>query len=114
MIMNSRNTVLPSPIHRRSLIFRMLQGAVIAFALILIFLMGNDYSDPAWGRYWMIKPMIMVPIAGAMGGVWYYLLDDLRSQGGWRKILAIFLNLGGYIIVLWLGTVLGLNGTLWD
>jgi ABC-type transport system involved in cytochrome c biogenesis permease subunit len=92
----------------------MLQGAAIAFLLILIFLFGNDYSDPAWGKFWMVRPMIIVPIAGAIGGVLYYFLDDLRSQGGWKKILAIIMSLLGYIIILWFGTVLGLDGTMWN
>jgi hypothetical protein len=92
----------------------MLQGAGFALILITIFLFSVDEPNPAWPKLWMLKPLIIVPIAGAMGGVFYYYMDFLRYQGGWKKALAILLSLVGYIIVLWIGTVLGLNGTLWD
>ncbi|GAB3902252.1 hypothetical protein GCM10028803_28490 [Larkinella knui] len=92
----------------------MLQGAGIAFLLIVVFLLGVKNPNPAWGKFWMIKPLLVVPIAGAAGGVFYYLMDHLRYQGGWKKIAALVLGLLGYLFVLWIGTVLGLNGTLWN
>ena len=102
------------PIHPASLGKRMLQGAVIALTLILLFLLKAGEPDPAWGKLWMIRPLVIVPVAGAMGGVFYYLMDHLRHQGGWRKAIAIILSLVVYIIGLWLGTVLGLDGTMWN
>ena len=101
-------------IHSSSLGKLMLLGAGISLILITIFLLGVGEPNPAWGKLWMIKPLIIVPLAGAMGGVFYYFMDHLRYQGGWRKALAYILSLIGYIIALWLGTVLGLNGTLWN
>jgi hypothetical protein len=102
------------PIHSASLAKRMLQGAGIALILIGMFLLSVDEPDPSWPRLWMMKPLTIVPLAGALGGVFYYFMDNLRYQGGWKKTLAIILSLIGYIVVLWLGTVLGLDGTLWD
>ena len=49
-----------------------------------------------------------------MGGLFYYYMDHLRHQGGWKKAAAIFLSLAGYLVAVWMGTVLGLNGTYWD
>lgn len=93
---------------------RLLQGAGIAFVLISMFLFSSGAPDPAWGKLWMLKPLLMVPLAGALGGGFYYYMDHMRSQGGWVKTLAIVLSLVGYTIILWLGIVLGLNGTMWD
>lgn len=103
----------PSPSGSRNK--RMLVGAGIAFVLITIFL-SKAISDPnpEWHPLWMLRPMIIVPLAGATGGLFYHLLDGLRRQGGWKKVLAHFLSLIVYIIGLWMGTVLGLVGTLWD
>jgi hypothetical protein len=92
----------------------MLLGAGIALLLITIFLMGVREPKPEWGKLWMLKPLIVVPLAGAMGAAFSYLMDSLRHQGGWKTIVAIMLSLIVFIIALWLGTVLGLNGTLWD
>ena len=102
------------PVHPASVSKRMLQGAGIALILIILFLLGAGEPDPDWPKLWMVKPLIMVPAAGALGGVFYYKMDHLRCQGSWREALAYVLSLMVYLIVLWLGTVLGLNGTMWD
>ena len=102
------------PIHQAPVGRRMLTGAAIALILIIAFLFGADTPDPYWPKLWIIKPLIIVPAAGAMGGLFYHLMDSLRYQGGWKRILANILSLLVYIIALWMGTVLGLNGTYWD
>jgi H+/Cl- antiporter ClcA len=96
------------------LIKRMLIGAIIALVLISLFLYGVNNPKPEWGKFWMLRPLLIVPFAGAMGGLFYHLLEKFRNKGGWWKILAILASVIGYIIILWLGTILGLDGTLWD
>lgn len=112
--MTQGDNLTTEPIHRASLGKRMLQGAAIALTLIIVFLVQAGEPHPDWPKLWMIKPLIIVPLAGAMGGVFYYYMDHLRYQGGWKKTLAIILSLIVYIIGLWLGIVLGLDGTLWN
>jgi hypothetical protein len=92
---------------------QMVVGAVIAFILMFVFLLGIP-GNPAWGRFWKVRPFVVISFAGAAGGVFYYLLSPLRRRGGWRKVAAVSLSLTVYIIGLWLGAVLGLDGTLWD
>lgn len=99
---------------RESYIKPILIGAGIALVLIAFFLSGVDKPDPAWPKFWMVKPLIIVPLAGAMGGLFFYLMQPFRYKGGWQKIVATIICLIVYIIGLWLGTVLGLNGTLWN
>jgi hypothetical protein len=101
-------------VHSGSLTKRMLQGAGIALVVISAFMLSAGEGDPAWPKLWMIKPLLVVPIAGAMGGMLYYKLDGLRNKGGWASIIATVLSLTGFLFALWLGTVLGLNGTWWD
>jgi len=94
---------------------RALLGAGIAYVLITIFLLVPGVTtDPNWPKFWMIKPLLIVPLAGAGGGVFYHFMDIFREQKGWKKIVANVVCVVAYIIALWLGTVLGLNGTLWD
>jgi len=112
--MPDHNNIKTGPIHPATLGTRMLHGGAIALALIIIFLLGVDNPNPEWPKFWMAKPLIIVPLAGAMGGVFYYFMDHLRYVGGWQKTLGILLGLVGYLVALWMGTILGLNGTLWD
>jgi hypothetical protein len=105
---------LPTQTITPILVKKMLTGGGIALILMLIFLLPIRDPNPAWGKLWIIKPLIVISLAGAMGGVFYYLMGNMRSQGGWKMILANVLCLLVYIFVLWIGTVLGLNGTLWD
>lgn len=89
-------------------------GAAIALILIALFLSGVNNPDPAWPKLWKIKPLIIVPLAGAMGGLFYYLVQPLHYKSGLKKTVAIIVCIIVYVIGLWLGTVLGLDGTLWD
>jgi hypothetical protein len=112
--MTQNNPMTGQPIHPSPVGSRMLQGAGIALVLIGFFLLSVKNPNPNWPKLWMLKPLLIVPAAGATGGVFYYFMDQLRYQGGWLKALANILSLLVYIIGLWLGSVLGLDGTLWN
>lgn len=109
--MNINSTT--QPIHSSPLGKRMLIGAGIALVLILIFIAPVN-PNPEWPKLWFLRPLILVPFAGAVGGLFYHLMDVLRKQGTWQKVLANVLSVIVYIIGLWMGTVLGLVGTMWD
>lgn len=101
-------------VNSASLLKPMLIGAGLGLILISLFLLGTGEPNPEWGSYWMARPLIIVPIAGAMGGLCYYLIVHFHKLLGLNKILAIILGLMVLFIGIWLGTVLGLDGTYWD
>ncbi len=109
-----QNNLKTQPKQPVSLAKPILIGAGIGLILISFFVFGVDEPNPEWGKLWMIKPLIMVTLAGAVGGAFYYLMDHLSSRGGLNKTVAIILSLIVFIIGLWLGIVLGLNGTMWN
>jgi hypothetical protein len=111
--MRDINKVTRQPIDSAKLAKRMLLGGAIALILISAFLFAAPTFDPAWGKFWIIRPMIVTPCAGACGGAFFYAMDYLGSQGGWRKALALVVGSLGYIVALWLGSVMGLAGTFW-
>jgi hypothetical protein len=89
---------------------RMFIGAGIGLVLISLFLFPTE-GRPEWGKFWMVRPLVVVPLAGAMGGLCsYYLMNRLSLN----KILASILSALIFFFGLWIGTVLGLDGTLWD
>lgn len=97
-----------------SLAKRMALGAGVGLILILLFLSTADGNDPAWGRYWWIRPLVIVPLAGATAAAVYYLLDLLAQKRGWNRLI---MGLFGFVllfIALWLGSVVGLDGTYWN
>lgn len=89
-------------------------GGTIGLVLTSLFIFSADNADPAWSKIWFIKPLIITPIATAMGGVFYYYVQQLFYFNGWKKVLAFIIGLIGFIISLWMGMVLGFNGTYWN
>lgn len=99
----------PSKITRRAL-----AGAIPAFIVIGLFLMMPYSIDKDWSKYWMLRPLFIVPLAGAMGGLFYHFMDTCRKCNGWNHLFTISISVVVYIVGVWLGIVLGLDGTLWN
>lgn len=97
-----------------SLAKRMFVGAGIGLLLISFFLLSAGEPNPAWGKLWMIRPLIIVPLAGAMGGLCNYFIVHFHNQFGVNKILASLVSVIVFVVGLWLGIVLGLDGTMWN
>jgi hypothetical protein len=97
-----------------SLTTRMLIGAAVGLALVSFFVFTVDEADPAWGELWMIRPLIIVPFAGAMAGLCNYILLQFHYLAGISKTVAIIVSILVSLVGLWMGIVLGLDGTLWD
>ncbi|GGH06829.1 potassium transporter KefB [Mucilaginibacter phyllosphaerae] len=112
--MTQTSNLLTQPVNNQAVIKHFLIGAGIALLVILFFLLGVQHPKPEWGSLWMIKPLIITPLAGGMGGLFFYFMGRVRSLGGWKTALGYIVSLSGYAIALFMGIVLGLNGTLWD
>lgn len=97
-----------------AMVKRALTGAGVGLALITIFLSGKIQVNPAWGKYWMVKPLLMMTFAGAMAGLCFYLINYFFGYRRWPKSLGIIISLLVGVIGLFFGFVLGLNGTLWN
>jgi membrane associated rhomboid family serine protease len=105
---------LTRPIDSNALGIRMLIGAAVGLALIGSFLLTAGEPNPEWPSHWRIKPLIMAPLAGATGGVFFYFMHYIFTPTGAKKILINLLCFAVFMIGLWMGVVLGLNGTYWD
>ncbi|MBF6642416.1 potassium transporter KefB [Flavobacterium sp. J49] len=100
--------------HKSLLLKPVLIGAVIALLLIALFLIPIQDPNPEWGKFWMVRPFILVTLAGAIGGAVYHFMAKMGPQTGWKKTVTVIASILIYVIGLWIGTVLGLDGTLWD
>jgi hypothetical protein len=93
---------------------RMLLGALTGFIIIAFFVFSVDDPDPDWGERWRIRPLLVTPLAGAFGILSFYLKDFVRPKGSFVNLLLALFSLLAFFVTLWLGIVLGLDGTLWD
>lgn len=98
----------------KSVILRMLIGAAIGLAIISLFIFTIEDPNPEWGKYWRIKPIIITPLVAAFGFLSFYLKVYINPKSDAGKIVVFFMSVIAFIVALWLGTVLGLNGTLWN
>lgn len=96
------------------LVKNMLLGTGIGLALIGLFLFNTDEPNPDWHELWMIRPFVIVPFAGAMGGLFFTFMEPWRRKTGWTKAGAYLLCLLVFLIGLFMGIVLGLDGTYWN
>jgi hypothetical protein len=101
-------------VNTNSLIKKVLLGVGIALITISLFVFGVDHPKPEWGKFWIIRPLIITPLAGAFGGFLLFLPELIKFESQWKKIGVIILSIFAFIVTLWLGIVLGLDGTLWD
>lgn len=111
MTPNNNSTIQPIQF---ALAKRMVVGAGIGLLLISLFVFGVKNPNPEWEKLWMIRPLIIVPFAGAMGGLCNYVLVHFHDRIGVNKPIALVVSVLVFMIGLWLGIVLGLDGTLWD
>ena len=111
--MSQQHDLSTQPIQSNRLLVSVLTGLSIALLVICIFIFGGEAS-PEWGKYWRIRPLIVTPLAGATGGAFFYFINRFFAQNRWSKALAIVLGTLVFLVGLWMGIVLGLDGTMWN
>ena len=91
---------------------RALQGAGLAFVLVVILMLTVGAADRGT---WMLLPMLTVPVGGALGGAFFHLTSYLREKGGWSAVLGWTAAIVIYAAGLWMSLVgaLAVVG-LWD
>lgn len=111
--MTQKNTFTTPSFDRTLFIRATAIGAGIALIAILFFVVGAE-SQSHWPEHWQIRPLIITPLAGGIGGALFYVATQQLQRAGLNRIAALILCAIGYFIALWLGIVLGLDGTMWD
>jgi hypothetical protein len=107
----NESTTQPS---QPSLATRMIIGGFIGVLVASYFFFSADSPDPAWGKFWMIRPYIVMTFAGAMGALCNHFILQYRWVIGMKKNAAMLLSAVVAIAGMFMGIVLGLDGTLWN
>jgi Na+/H+ antiporter NhaD/arsenite permease-like protein len=90
--------------HAASIGKRALQGATIAVVLLTVFFLGAEAPPEAR----LLLPLAAVALSGACNGVFYFLMDRLRHQGVWQKVVANVICVLVFFFSTWLCLVFAL------
>lgn len=108
-----KNVQKQATVQSKFLLVSIAAGASTGLILVALFLSGADNAKPEWGTYWVVKPLVMMPLAGMAGEAVFGLLLQKYTHGAERLLAVLFGSLI-FLTGLWLGMVLGFNGTYWN
>ncbi|HSV10230.1 MAG TPA: hypothetical protein VLI68_05645 [Hanamia sp.] len=111
--MKDKSNINGQPQKRFSAGKSILIGAAIGLILISLFVFEVKNPKPEWGKFWRVRPLLIEPLAGGIGGWFFYFMNYMGSKGAVNKTMAFVLSIVVFIMLLWLGIVFGLNGTIW-
>ena len=94
-----------------SLIKRIWQGTLLGLGLATVFFIFFGITSGEW----ILMPLVTVGISGAIGGVFFFIFDQLGPEKGWLKVVFRILGFAFYVGILWLSLVLAYSITgHWD
>lgn len=100
--------------NKKNLIIMISFGFAVALAFIGFIILSVNEPKPEWGEYWFLKPLIITPIMGAIGGASCYIINTFSIKNSFIKLLRIAISIIIMVFFIWIGIVLGLDGTLWN
>lgn len=104
--MNKPNDFFKGPVVK-SLGLPALLGAFAPLALLLFIILTKEDVFESW----MLVPLTLIPLGGAVGGVIFYLMGFVWFPFGKQKLIAIILSTIFYFVALWMAAVLAFNFT---
>jgi hypothetical protein len=94
-----------------SLIKPMILGTVVG--LVAFFFFSRGEAKPEWGPLWKVRPLIVLLLSGAFWGVCFNYLVR-QKYFPLSKIATVVLGVLGLLLGIWMGVVVGFDGTMWD
>ena len=101
-------------ISRKSLLRHLISGWAIGISITTLIILSADEHKPEWGNWWMLKPLLITPLAAAAGMLAFYLKRFFRRNSNITRIGVFLTSLLLFLLGLWMGIVLGFDGTLWN
>lgn len=98
----------------KSLFRHLISGWAIGLLITTLLIFSADEFKPEWDEWWMLKPLIITPLAAAAGMLGFYLRNYLSPTSGLGKITVFAISVLLFLAALWIGIVLGFDGTLWN
>lgn len=89
-------------------------GLILGLVIISLFVFGVNNPKQEWGTNWRMQPLILTPIVVAFGSLAFFANRIFMPQTKTAKVLLSVASIIAFIISIWLGIIIGLNGTLWN
>ena len=102
------------PINLSTLIKFAISGAFLALILISLLIFSVNTPKPEWDQHWYIRPLIVTPFVSSIGGIALYILNLKDFKSKILNLILLIFSILIFVFFLWIGTVLGLDGTLWN
>lgn len=97
----------------KSSIFTLFSGG-IGLLLICLLLYSNNHIDPSWGKWWQLKPLVIVPLGSAFAGRIIYYIHPKKPIEQWKMLLFVLGAVVFFCMSCWISIIVGLDGTLWN
>lgn len=104
--------LIAKKVNTHKLFLSFLLGWLVGLSVISFFVFSVKNPHASWGEWWMLKPLMLTPL---VAGSFFYVSQIVFPSKNIRQKIGLFLLriiLSGAII--WMGVVLGLDGTLWN
>lgn len=88
---------------------RIVLGAGLATVLLTVLFLLPGSLRPG-GTGWLVFSYLVVPTAGALGGLIFDMLHPLRNRGGLGYVLSICIGAVAYAVLFTLSFLMGANG----
>lgn len=88
-----------------------LLGKIVPLALLLFLIIADKESF----QLWMLVPLTIIPMGGALGGIFFYLMGFVWFPSGNQKLIAVIFSIILYFVAIWISSVLAFSVTgHWD
>lgn len=84
----------------------LLLSSALGAALPLSWILFVIFSREPQLETWMLFPSILIPMGGAIGGAFFYLMGFHWFPQGKKKLIALLVSTIAYIGALWISAVL--------
>lgn len=92
----------------------MVIGLIFGLAIISLFVFTVSSPKEEWGNNWRMQPLILTPMIVAFGSLAFLANRIFKPQTKTAKTLLLIASIIAFIFSIWIGIVIGLNGTLWN
>ncbi|MGM0945176.1 MAG: hypothetical protein ACQEW9_08320 [Bacteroidota bacterium] len=90
------------PFKPKELFLPAMLGASLPLAwLLFVILTKEDLFEP-----WMYYPLIIIPLGGSVGGMFFYLMGFKWFPKGNQKLIAVIFSTLLYFVAIWMSAVM--------